>query len=252
MAVEKLHSDKFDNGEVQEILALFHESDERLGEERNTIKLVSYGGQQIVVKSFKVPNLINRIAYRYLRKSKARRSYENAKYLVKKGIGTPTPLAYVENYDLLSFTRSFYLSQYVDYDFTFREVIHEDMPDKEQILIHFTRFVHRMHESKIYFLDHSPGNTLIKRAGDGYEFYLVDLNRMRFYDIPLGDRIKNFERLAPYRWVYAIMGAEYARLMDMDAEVVIEEMWMHVEQFQYKFKRKRKFKSGIKSLIGKS
>jgi hypothetical protein len=66
---------------------------------RNTIKLFELEGYTINIKSFKVPNLINKIAYKYFRKSKARRSYEYAVRLLENGIGTPKPIAFFENFD---------------------------------------------------------------------------------------------------------------------------------------------------------
>jgi hypothetical protein len=74
---------------------------------------------------------------------------------------------------------------------------------------------------------------------------------MRFYRIPVGDRIKNFERLAPLRWVYEIIGKEYARLMSMDEAVVVEEMWMHASNFQQRYRRRRKVKGGYQTLLRK-
>ena len=43
---------------------------------RNMIKLFEINNLIINIKSFKVPNFINKIIYRYFRKSKARRSFE--------------------------------------------------------------------------------------------------------------------------------------------------------------------------------
>src|SRR6478736_5146940 len=66
---------------------------------RNIIKLFELEGKTINVKSFKVPNLINKIVYKYFRKSKARRSFEYATLLLENEIGTPKPIAYLENYN---------------------------------------------------------------------------------------------------------------------------------------------------------
>ena len=38
-----------------------------------------------------------------------------------------------------------------------------DFPDHDTILRQFTRFSFNLHEKGIEFLDHSPGNTLIKK-----------------------------------------------------------------------------------------
>lgn len=251
MSSENFVSSSLSRKQFQEILELFYSSTEQLGEDRNTIKLVDYNQQRLVVKSFKIPNLVNRIAYRFFRKSKAARSYINAQYLMDHDIGTPVPIAYLEQMSNTGFGRSYYVSIYEPHDFTYRELIHDNVQDQEQILIEFTRFVYKMHESNIYFLDNSPGNTLIRKELDGYRFFLVDLNRMKFYDIPLKDRLKNFERLSPLRSMYEIMGAEYARLNQLDPHETVESMWRYTQDFQHQFHRKKRVKNRLKHLLGK-
>ena len=43
---------------------------------RNNIKKVKVSNSIVIIKAFKIPNLINQIVYRYFRKSKARRSFD--------------------------------------------------------------------------------------------------------------------------------------------------------------------------------
>lgn len=253
MRSEKFVSSTLSRKQFQKILELFHDSNDKLGDDRNQIKIVEFESEKLVVKSFKTPNAINKIAYRFFRKSKAARSYFNAQYLKKNGIGTPDPLAYLEELGPAGFYDSYYVSAYAVHDFTFRELINDDtINNKKEILEAFTRFMFKMHEAQIYFLDNSPGNTLISLKKDTYQFSLVDLNRMKFYNIPVADRLKNFERLSPKREMYEIMGAEYARLAQLDPQDTIDVMWNHVEKFQTKFHNKKKMKHRFKSLIGKT
>jgi hypothetical protein len=250
MSREKFVSSTLSRKRFQEILLLFNESTQQLGDDRNKIKIVTHDGKKLVVKSFKTPNFINKIAYRFFRKSKAARSYHNAQYLEKNGIGTPTPVAYLEQLSALGLHESYYVSTYTDHDFTYREITNDDeLEDKENILIQFTQFMFKMHEAGIYFLDHSPGNTLIKKEGDQYQFYLVDLNRMKFYDIPYEDRLKNFERLSPKKWMYNIMGTEYARLTENESTTTIEIMWKYTQEFQEAFHKKKRMKKKIKGVF---
>ena len=58
---------------------------------RNELRVFDVNGQKIVVKSFCLPNVVNKIAYGLLRSSKAQRSYEYACLLQEKGIGTQIP-----------------------------------------------------------------------------------------------------------------------------------------------------------------
>ena len=60
---------------------------------RNELRKFSYEGQWYVVKNYKVPLFINRIAYTFFRPSKASRAYEYALKLRSMGIETPAPVA---------------------------------------------------------------------------------------------------------------------------------------------------------------
>ena len=217
--------------------------------DRNTIKLFDLNGQSINIKSFKIPNLINKIAYRYFRKSKARRSFEYATTLLEKGIGTPQPIAYLENYNWLGLTSSFYVSEHLVTELTFRELVEiPEFPENEIILRQFTKFCFDLHEKGIEFLDHSPGNTLIKKVGDQkYTFYLVDLNRMNFHTtMDFEMRMKNLSRLTPKKEMIAIMSEEYAKFYPQSKEIVFEKMWFFTQDFQQKFAKKKRLKKRLK------
>ena len=210
---------------------------------RNTIRLFKLHNQTLNIKSFKKPALLNSFIYRYFRKSKARRSYEYATILLEKGVGTPTPIAYYENQNLISLQESYYVSEHQLYDLTFRELVQQlEYQDHENILRQFTRFTWKMHEAGILFKDHSPGNTLIKKDGANYLFFLVDLNRMKFIQLTFKDRIKNFSRLTPKKEMIEIMSDEYAKLIQQPYEKIFDAMWYETERFQEKYWRKQRFK----------
>lgn len=211
------------------------------GGARNAIKLFEIDNNLVNIKSFKIPNLINQVAYKYFRKSKARRSYEYANRLIENGIGTPQPIAYAENFKLLGLEKSFYISEHLQAELTFRElVLQPDYPDHENILRQFTRFTFDLHQKGIEFLDHSPGNTLIKKASENrYDFFLVDLNRMNFHDsMDFDSRMKNFHRLTPKIEMLAVMSDEYARLYGKKYDEVFAKMCFYTNDFQMKFHRK--------------
>ena len=170
--------------EVESILKNFDSIDDYIAKgTRNSIKKTTLeSGKIATIKSFKIPNIINKFVYRFFRKSKAERSFAYAKKLIELGFNTPYPIAYIENKTSVSFLDSYYLCELVSADLTYRELV--EIPtweNREEILKQFTQFTYNLHEAGIEFLDHSPGNTLIKKIGENqYEFYLVDLNRMIF------------------------------------------------------------------------
>src|SRR5690606_4920253 len=120
---------------------------------RNRIKIFDLDQRKINIKSFKVPNIINKVAYRYFRKSKAERSYNFAQHLISHNIGTPFPIAYAEKRNTFTFGESYYLSEQLPYDLTYRELVTQpDYPEHEKILRAFTRFTFDLHQKQIQFL----------------------------------------------------------------------------------------------------
>lgn len=217
--------------------------------DRNVIKLFELDGKTINIKSFKVPHLINKIVYKNFRKSKARRSYEYATLLGEKGIGTPQPIAFLEKFNWIGLQDSYYASEHLAAELTFRELVEiPDYPDHENILRQFTRFSFDLHEKGIEFMDHSPGNTLIKKVSENqYQFFLVDLNRMNFHESMGFDmRMKNLSRLTPKKEMIAIMSDEYAKLYSKSSTEIFQKMWGATSDFQAAFAKKHKMKKKLK------
>jgi hypothetical protein len=230
------------------IIEGFETTGENFGNQnRNTLKLFPLKDVTINVKSFKIPNIVNQIAYRFFRKSKAQRSFEYANRLMDLGIGTPQPIAYYECKTLFLFKKSYYVSQHLNYDLTYRELTKDfEYPDHEAILRAFTRFTYNLHENGIHFLDHSPGNTLVKKTTSGYEFFLVDLNRMEFKALDFETRIKNFSRLTTHKSMIEVMSDEYAKCSGEDYDKIFNLMWQETQNFQNKFQRKQNLKKKVK------
>ena len=241
----KVINKKFEylKNQLESIIENFDVSSEYDYEKRNKIRSVKIDDLTINIKSFKIPNLINKIAYRFFRKSKAQRSYEYANILTEKKIGTPQPIAYYENRNFLGLLDSYYVCEHLSYDLTYRELVTDtNYPDHENILRQFTKFTWQLHEKGIYFKDHSPGNTLIIKNDDTYSFFLVDLNRMSFFELDLDDRMKNFSRLTPKKEMVEIMSDAYAKLSGGDFKTIFEKMWFYTNQFQEKYHRKKRLK----------
>ncbi|OEJ99413.1 Kdo domain containing protein [Flavivirga aquatica] len=230
----------------------FIENFETLGvpfgnQDRNSLKLFKLNKRTINIKSFRVPNIFNQIAYRFFRKSKAQRSFEYANKLIELAVGTPKPIAYYEFTTSFLFKKSYYISEQINDDLTYRELTTNfNYPNHEAILRAFTRFTFQLHEKGIHFLDHSPGNTLIKTDEGNYTFYLVDLNRMEFKTLDFETRIKNFSRLTIHKSMIEVMSDEYAKCTGEDYDKIFNLMWHDTEAFQEKYHRKRRLKKKLK------
>lgn len=233
--------------ELDNLIKRFDDSGEELKAARNTIKLFTLSNDETInIKSFRIPNIFNQIVYTFFRKSKAARSYEYANRLIDLGIGTPEPIAYYKFNTLFLFKRSFYISKQLECDLTYRELtIDLNYPDHENILRAFVRFTHQLHEKGVHFLDHSPGNTLIKKNNGVYEFSLVDLNRMKFEPMNLQVRLKNFSRLTKEKSIIKIMSDEYAKCSNLDPEATFKNMMSATMSFHAKFERKKEIKKKL-------
>lgn len=151
---------------------------------RNHVYAVKLDNGIVVnVKAFHTPRGLNGFVYGWLRKSKARRSWENAARLAKLELGSPASFGYIEVFDRLHrLGRSYYLCFQMSKEF--REVRHwEEWPETERdaLLEALGKEIVRIMRKGVLFKDFSPGNILFKRKEDGsYIFCYVDLNRMRF------------------------------------------------------------------------
>ncbi len=212
---------------------------------RNELKIIELNGIKTVVKSFKVPHLLNQIVYTYFRKSKAYKSYHNALRLEELGISTPKPIALIEFYELGLLGESFFIAEYFEYDFTIRTPLLEPLEDRETIFKAFAAYTYDLHKCGVWHLDYSPGNILIKKHEGDYQFSIVDINRMEFRPITALEGCENFNKLWASDEEIEIMGREYARLCGLDETIVINEMKKHNDAN----KRIKNFKKRLKNLL---
>jgi len=216
----------YKKNQIQTVLNGIHKNGKIVYKGRNTVKSVIVGKENWNIKIFKTPPLINKIVYHFFRKSKAQRSYEFANLLLDKGFLTPKPIAYAEKKRGLFLLDSYYISEQLNYDLTFRELLTDiNYPDRKNILEQFAEFTYNLQVAGIYFIDHSPGNTLIiKTKKNKYEFYLVDLNRLHFDHLNYETRIQNFARLSLTDEMIEIIAAKYAAISNRDFEKVYSDM----------------------------
>lgn len=211
--------------------------------ERNVIKSFDLDGEKVNIKSFRVPKSFNGFVYKFIRPSKAKRSYEYAEKLAVNAIRTPAPIGYIENYSASGLKESYYISKHIDYDFDFRALIHDPLfEDRRNILEQFAEFCFQLHENNVNFLDHSPGNTLIVKRDQHYDFYLIDLNRMRFEAMDLDKRMENLKRLWLSKQMIHIISKRYAELANKELHEVQDVLLKHSQKFKRKINRKKYLK----------
>lgn len=208
---------------------------------RNTIKRMELNENIWNVKSFQIPHFINRLAYRYFRQSKAARSYLYSLRLLELGVGTPQPIAYIEEHLFGGLSRSYYISQQIDYDYTLGDLLRRPPRGAAEMIARCIRFISDFHRKGVCFHDLSVGNILVKICPDGTPlFYLVDVNRTQFFDRPLtcSESVKPFCRLDTTPEQKEDILRQYASVSGFD----YDEVKRHYAQHSRRDKQRRRLK----------
>jgi len=227
---------------IVDIETRFEQSECVLQDARNKIKKVEFNNENYVVKSFKKPSLLNSLMYSFVRKSKARRSYE---YSLKIANVVPQAIGYVELYDSGLLARSFFVSEWFEFDFTIRKVLlDKDLADRDQLFKDFAHFSFKLHQLGVLHKDYSPGNILIKKVAGEYQFKIIDINRMLFKELSLKERMKNFSMLWASDADLEVIAEHYAKVSGDD----IKQCQQLSRHYNQKNKRIKNFKKKLKGL----
>ncbi len=185
---------------------------------RNELREMNLNGVDLVVKSYCIPNIINRIVYGIFRSSKAERSYHYAHMLRANGIGSPTPVAYYTERKGLFFSRSFFISLKSECQYTYIDLIKHEFSNAENIVKAIARVAAQMHEKGFLHKDFSRGNILFRETPAGVMVEIIDLNRIRFRKIGINEGCKNFERLPATPQIHRWLAEEYSMVRGFDTE----------------------------------
>jgi serine/threonine protein kinase len=213
---------------------------------RNVIKRIDTPQGDFVVKNFKGMYLFNRLAYSLFRKSKAARSYLYSGILNAKGIITPPHVAWIDCYKLGLLTRSYFVSIYYPYK-TLQDAIQYyeiyDPSYKRLLFKNLASFIKTLHDLNIFHEDLSMGNILVIRTTKGYQFALVDLNRIKFHKVAYDNALRNFTtlRMAPDDLNSLI--AEYAILCGQPAMKSQEVFWKYERRKSFLRRFRRRIRS---------
>ncbi|OHE16230.1 MAG: hypothetical protein A2540_00495, partial [Sulfurimonas sp. RIFOXYD2_FULL_37_8] len=201
---------------LKNIKSYFESEKKSIHKARNEIKIISFKDEDLVVKSFKIPNPVNKIVYTFFKDSKAKKSYENS---IKIMGFAPKPIGYIEFKKFGLIDESYFISEAFTYDFSIREpLLDNDFVDKKAIFNAFAEFTFDLHEKGIFHLDYSPGNILVKKESKRYIFKIVDINRMEFRSLSLDERLINFSKLWAKDEDLKLIVKEYCKLAKYDEE----------------------------------
>lgn len=223
----------------------FNRDGELLYEGRNVVKAFEHNGEKFVVKSFTGVSKLNRYIYRWIRKSKAQRSFEFSKLFIDNGIATPSPIAWIDKYKGLSLSESYYISNYTDWPPLLNFI---GTKEEETLLTHLAAFAYELHHKGIFHGDFNLTNILIGQGEGRPQFSLIDNNRTKFKGYSLKRGACNFRRLTLERAHFIVIAKKYSELCGVEYETVFKEIIEARDKFVDKIKRKARVKSWLKKL----
>jgi len=206
---------------IETLPARFEREGETIYHSRNHIKVMSApDGTRLNVKQYHRPGGLNLLIYSWgLRRPKGRRAFTYPALLLERGIETPQPVAYIEERNGTLLGKSYFVSQQCPYRHTLYELPNLDKTASAALATAIARHTATMHERGILHRDYSPGNILWDIDEDGnYRFSLVDINRMRFGDIPPAEGLRNLSRLWSSKSDFCLMARTYAACRNFDPE----------------------------------
>jgi tRNA A-37 threonylcarbamoyl transferase component Bud32 len=207
---------------------------------RNKVSVTEVDGVSLNIKSFRIPNLVNRLVYATIRKSKAKRSFLYGRRLLQAGFLTPEPIAFFEKYAGILLAESYYVSTHEQFDGMLRELNYGTFEEHAALIKAFGLYTAQLHDAGILHIDYSPGNILYKKIDGQYSFYLVDLNRMKFdMDITAETACRNFRRLWGSDEMLSYFVEIYAGARGFDKAYCVRGMLHYRQRFEQKKIRKR-------------
>lgn len=199
---------------------------------------------EVVVKRFKHLSLIQKVVYA-IRKHKARKAYYNALELVRRGVRTPAPVAFIEQRNGLWLTDAYYISEATSLRSIESEVDRDDWNRK--LATAFGQFVATLHSNGVLHHDLNDTNVLYDTDSAGnYRFEVIDINRMKFYDcgndIPQKECIENLTRFTGRIDLFEYVIRAYAAARNIkDIEAFAKSAVAQKRLHDLKWRRRKRF-----------
>ncbi len=231
---------------ISQIPAIFDTCGETLHAGRNTIKRFTYNSSEWIVKRYKKPNLIQRIAYTFFKKSKAERAYLYAQKLQDKGINTPEGIAYIETKESGFIKDSFFISLPCNAPAIYPTLGGTENFDT-RLADSLAIFFVQMHAKGFLHGDPNLNNILYHKDEKGaFTFSVIDTNRSVFKASPTKQEcLNNLKRITHQRKLLQYITTQYATLRGWNAQESVNAVLKALD----KFEKKRRLKRVIKNIF---
>lgn len=230
---------------VRQLPQLFEREGELLYESRNIVKRYRVNGKDMVVKRYKQPNIVQRVAYTFFKKSKTERAYLFAGMLSERGFDTPHEVAYIERKKNGLFLDGYFVSLNCNYP-PLSELLRKRDFDR-QPANELASYMVELHKEGILHGDLNLTNILYHTDREGkYQFTLIDTNRSKFRPaLTKQECLENLKRLTHSKALLRYIVIQYATLRGWNPQECALEVFRYLLLFEQKRKRKRKFQSWI-------
>lgn len=232
---------------IRSLPHIYSREGEMLYDKRNKVKRFQLGKEILIVKKFKRPNLIQRIAYTFFKKSKAERAYLYAGIFRERGFQTPHEIAYIEIKIHGLFSDGYFVSTACD-DKPLLPILNREDFDQE-LADHLSLLLANLHQKGILHGDINLNNVLYRVADGKYCFTLIDTNRSRFTPTPsMQECMDNLKRLTHNKALMDYVVRKYARARKWSENKCTSLVFSYLSAFESKVQKKRRLQAllGIK------
>lgn len=210
---------------------------------RNVVKRFTVDGTDYIVKRYRRPSLLNRIAYTLLRPSKAKRAFLYSFKFNNAGIATPPGVAYLEvkSHGLLA--DAYFVSLNSRGSQAFEALV--KTPDYDPALAKaVAEMMLRMHRAGIIHGDPNLKNFLYTAGGDGTcSLEVIDTNRSTFDRAMTRKQvIANLARVTHRRDLMETIVRHYASLVGSDADRLVKDVDKRLEAIENDRERRHAIK----------
>lgn len=225
---------------------------------RNQVKRYEIDNLLIVVKSFKRPNIVQKLAYTFWRPSKAKRAFIFAQRFRKLQIDTPEEIAYIETFKYGLIDRTYFVSlstndSNVAEGLYSAEITSQNVEESKEaksecfdrsLAKSFTEFLVEVQDKGILHGDLNLTNILYRKIENNkYHFSFIDINRTTFVENPdKKTRLNNLVKITGPRILFSFILSHYAKLKKWDLEKTKEQGLNMLDSFISKRARKKKLK----------
>lgn len=225
-----------------DVVANFGREGKTLYNARNMIKLVMVDNHELVFKQYKKLGIIKQLIYKF-RRNKASRAYHNALRLIESGVSTPSPVAFVNEYNGLGLLRqSYYIYEYCN-DPLLETFYGTENSFDHDVISAFAFFIADLHGKGIVFKDLNKSNVLVnKKSDNSISFSLIDINRMKFLErrsLSIKGRFKNVSRFCyGFPGMFAFFVEKYIEACQKNGQISSDVDAAKLKELAIKIKHK--------------